>query len=741
MPEYISHPLIKEKIIERRSYQVSIAATVLMHNTLVILPTGLGKTVVAAFVIASRLHNADGKVLFLAPTRPLVEQHTEFLRKVLNIESEKIISLSGEVSPEKRAEMYDNAVIIVSTPQVIENDIIAGRISLENFVHITFDEAHRAVGNYAYVFIAKKFLEESKDPLILAITASPGSDVERIQEVVDNLGIEEIEIRTEFDRDVKPYIHEKDIEWIKVEMPAELREIRQKFFDALKMRYERLKKLDIVNLDIEHASKKELLAIQEAMQSEAAERRDSRYYDAVSILAEIMKILHAVELIETQGLDALKHYLKRLMTESRSRGSSKASRKVADDVVFRNAVLKAFEYRLEHPKLQKLKEIVKNEIERNPDSRIIVFTNFRDTAEMLSNELNKIEGLKVSKFIGQASRVNEKGMQQKQQVEVLNKFREGEINVLVSTSVGEEGLDIPATDLVVFYEAVPSEIRAIQRRGRTGRARKGRIAVLMTKGTRDEGYYYTSLRKEKMMYSKLYELKESLSGKIKSFRQKNLEDFIQDSLRIYADSRESRSGVVKKLHDMGIQITTGNLDVADYVVSDRVAVERKTVNDFVESLIKKDKLFNQLFRMKKTYIKPVLIIEGDGLYRRNVHPNAIRGALAAITIDFGIPILFTANAEETAEMIASIAAREQKLKQREVSLHSDKLKRSLKEQQEYLVASISNIGPVIAKNLLKHFNTIERIAIATEEELVKVPKIGKKTAEKIRKLMTAPYNE
>jgi Fanconi anemia group M protein len=740
MPEYISHPLIKEKTIERRSYQISVAATALMHNTLVILPTGLGKTVVAAFVIASRLHNTEGKVLFLAPTKPLVEQHAEFLRRVLNIEPEKIISLSGEILPEKRAEMYEDAIIVVSTPQVIENDIIAGRISLESFIHITFDEAHRAVGNYAYVFIAKKFFEQSKSPLILAITASPGSDVERIREVAQNLGIEEIEIRTEFDRDVKPYVHEKDIEWIKVEMPAELGEIRKKFLDALRMRYERLKKLDLISIDFENASKKELLAVQEMMQSEAAETRDSRYYDAVSILAEIMKILHAVELIETQGLEALKHYLKRLMTEAHSRGSSKASKKIAGDVTFRDAMLKTFECKIDHPKLKKLREIVRNEIYSNPDSRIIVFANYRDTAEMLSNELAQVEGLKVSKFIGQASRVDDKGMQQKEQVEILNKFRSGEFNVIVSTSVGEEGLDIPATDLVVFYEAVPSEIRAIQRRGRTGRAKRGRIVVLMTKGTRDEGYYYSSIRKERMMYSRLYELRDSLLNRTKVQKQKNLEEFHSPSVLIYADSREAKSGVVKKLFNMGVGIKTGNLDVADYIVSDRVAIERKTVNDFIDSLIKKEKLFNQLFRMRRTYQKPILIVEGDSLYKRAVHPSAIRGAIAAITIDFGIPILFTSNSDETAEMIVSIATREQKIKQREVSLHSDKSKRSLREEQEYIVASISSIGPVIAKNLLESLNTIEKIATASEEELIKVPKIGKKTAERIRKLMTSPYN-
>jgi Fanconi anemia group M protein len=144
--------------------------------------------------------------------------------------------------------------------------------------------------------------------------------------------------------------------------------------------------------------------------------------------------------------------------------------------------------------------------------------------------------------------------------------------------------------------------------------------------------------------------------------------------------------------------------------------------------------------MKKTYQKPILIIEGDNLYRRAIHPNAVRGALAAIAIDFAIPVLFTATPDETAEMISAIAVREQKVKQRDVALHSDKSKKTLKEQQEYVVASISNIGPVIAKNLLEYFKTIEKIATADEKELIKVPKVGKKTAENIRRLMTTPYD-
>ena len=745
--EYVCHPLIKEKTLERRSYQIAIAATALMHNTLVILPTGLGKTAIALLVIASRLHNKDGKALVLAPTKPLVEQHAEFFRRTLKIPPDQIVALSGEIPPEKRVSMWKSAKVIVSTPQVIENDLIAGRINLEDVVHVTFDEAHRAVGNYSYVFIAKTYFKQAKDPLVLAITASPGSDIERIKEVIENLGIEEIEIRTEFDPDVKPYIHEKKIEWVKVDMPKELEEVREAFKKCLKSRFKKLESLGVpVNPDM---TKKELLALQEALQSEAVETRDSKLFEALSVLAEILKIQHGVELIETQGLDALKHYLKRLVVEAKSKGGSKASKSIIIDPVFRKAVLKALKCEVDHPKLEKLKEIVQNQLKKNPNSRIIVFTNYRDTADVISKELQKI-GIKAVRFVGQASRADDRGMRQKEQIEVLEKFREGAINVLVATSVGEEGLDIPETDLVVFYEAVPSEIRAIQRKGRTGRAREGRIVVLVTKGTRDEAYYWISLRKERLMYERLYSLKEQLrrvvrkSESLDAFvdEQKSLAEFVKpSSVVIYVDSREMKSEVVKKLFEMGIAVRVQNLVAGDYVLSDRVAVERKTVDDFIESIVDRDRnIFDQLLRLKKNYAKPILIIEGNGLYKR-LSPNAIRGALATIAVDFGIPIIQTANAEETAEFLATIARREQEGKERSVSPHAGKTKMTLKEQQEYVISAISDIGLVLARNLLEHFQTIERIATASEEELMKVPKIGKKIAKKIRTLMTTPYSE
>ena len=738
--EYISHPMIKPRTVERRSYQLSLAASALISNTMIILPTGLGKTVVALLVIASRLLNESGRVLFLAPTKPLVEQHAEFLKKTLIIPHDEIKSISGETPPEKRPEIYRNAKIIVSTPQVIENDIISGRIDLRDFVLAIFDEAHRAVGNYSYVFIAKEFIERSESPLILAITASPGSDPERIREVIRNLFIENLDIRTEYDPDVRQHVASREIDWIRIEMPPELEHIKKEFERALELRYKRFERLGI-EMDIRDLSKKEMLALQEAIQSQAGETGQQVYFEALSILAEIMKIQHAIELIETQGIQALKKYLKRLFREAKGRGS-RASKSLFEDPVFRECMVKALKIDTDHPKMDRLVKVLKDQLEKNPDSRIMVFANFRDTAERIV-EVLRSNGYRVEKFIGQANREDDRGMSQKQQIDILSRFRSGEVNVLVSTSVGEEGLDVPATDLVVFYEAVPSEIRAIQRKGRTGRGREGRIVVLITKGTRDESYYWASVRREKMMYDMLYRLRDELRAK----SSPTLERFIEIEEKksgplIYVDSREMRSGIAKILREKGARIEITNLDVADYVLSERVGVERKTVTDFLDSIVGAEKLFSQVLNLKKSYSRPILIIEGQNLYgMRRVSPQAVRGAIASIAVDFGVPVILSKSENETADFLLTIARREQEIKSREVILHAEKTKRSEREELEYVVSAIPDVGPVIARNLLERFRTVKNLANADVDELMKVPKVGKKTAERIWMFFNTDYSQ
>jgi Fanconi anemia group M protein len=750
MPEYIRHPLIRPNAVEQRLYQLDLAGKALGAPTLVVLPTGLGKTIIALLVIASRLEKAGGKVLLLSPTKPLVEQHASFLKKVLMIPEEEVLTFTGSTSPSKRTELWDKGRVIVSTPQVIENDILTKRISLEDVTHITFDEAHRATGNYAYTYIAEKYFQVARDPLCLGITASPGSSEEKIAEVCKALHIESVAIKTESDRDVVPYIHKKEIEWKRIDLPSEMREIRDLLCKVLEDRYKRLGDAGYPLNSQKFVSKKDLLAIQQKLQGELRGTPDSSAYAAISIMAEIMKISHAVEITETQGLGSLRMYMERLDNEACSKNGSKASKRLAEDLYVRQALNRLKGCDCEHPKMEHVKHIVQEQLENNPDSRVIVFANYRDTAEMITASLSETEHVRPVRFVGQASKYKDKGLTQKQQVGIIEKFKAGEYNTLIATSVAEEGLDIPSTDLVLFYEPIPSEIRSIQRKGRTGRKHEGRVIVLITKGTRDEGYYWSSQSKERKMQSNLSELqnmmpargKENLADTMDATDRKEqvtLSDFGKDMVQVIVDQREVKSSVARELEKAGVDIMLRTLEVGDYILSDRIAAERKSCEDFTSSLIE-HKLFEQISNLSRAYEKPVLIIEGESLFNiRNLSPNVIHGALSSIALDFGVSVFHTRDAQDTASLIKQIAKREQTDGHRDISLHGKKSSMMLPEQQEYIISSISDIGPKAAKSLLTHFGSVENVIKADYEELLKVKNIGPKTAGKIREIVASEY--
>jgi Fanconi anemia group M protein len=412
----------------------------------------------------------------------------------------------------------------------------------------------------------------------------------------------------------------------------------------------------------------------------------------------------------------------------------------------------------DHPKLDAVRRIVADQLRDNPDSRAIVFTNFRDSAEMVVNALEDTEGVSAVRFVGQANKLNDKGLTQKQQVEIIAQFRSGEYNTLVATSVAEEGLDIPSTDLVLFYEPVPSEIRTIQRKGRTGRKRAGRIVVLIAKGSRDEASYWISARKESKMLTTISTMRgsksvpqvadqpeEKMSEEQMSeerIKQKTLVDFSGENTAVYVDHREIRSGVSRILEDAGINVIMQTLEVGDYVPSDRVCIERKTAADFLDSLISgRRDLFRQIADLARTYERPILIIEGGDIYDlRQIHPNAVRGAIASIAIDFSVPVIMSRDEEDTAAMIMAIAKREQQDHGREVAMHGKRSAMMLPEQQEYIVSAISNIGPIVARNLLKHFGSVEAVMQASREELKGVELVGPKTADRIREVVGGEYN-
>lgn len=756
---YIEHEFIKPNSIEKRLYQRRIADSCLKRSTLVVLPTGMGKTVIALLVIAEVLKSKGGKVLFLAPTKPLVEQHKSFLEEFLLNTS--ITLFTGEVSPKKRLKLWDEHQVIVSTPQVIQNDLISGKIDLKPVSLIVFDEAHRAVGNYAYVFVSERFKEQNG--LALGITASPGNKTETILEVCKNLNITGVEIRSEFDYDVKPYIHDIKIEWVRVDVPYDVREITKLLREVLEEKLKELKKFGLVQ-KTQKVSTKEILEIQKRIQGriKASSSPAQSLFYAATLQASAIKVNHALELAETQGINALTSYFERLENEATSKHASKAAKSLIRDARIKRAMSLSKLSEMEHPKVKKVVEIVKEQLRRKRDSHIIVFTHYRDTSELIMNELNTHDDIKAVRFVGQASRNDDKGLSQKEQVELIQMFRSGDINVLVATSVAEEGLDIPSTDLVVFYEPVPSEIRTIQRRGRTGRRRPGRVVILITKNTRDEAYYWSSRHKEKRMRYELQLLRKELSKKIevgkpeavkeekdeakqkesqsevKKRGQLKLLDFKDEGRSIIVDTREFNSEVVKELSRKGIAVAPEQLDIADYIISDRVGVERKEVKDFLQSLID-GRLFQQVRSLKQNFIRPVLIIEGNELFTvRNIKESAIFGALASIVADYGLPIIFTRDAKESAEFLNSIIGREFGEK-RYAKVRGEKATMPLRETQQFIIEGLPNISSVLAQRLLSHFGSVKEIIDADVDALMEVKGIGRKTAEEIVRVCRSRY--
>ncbi len=516
--DYFDHPLIKDGKLEKRLYQETIFHTTVENNSLVVLPTGTGKTISAVLLAAHRLNKRGGKVLFLAPTRPLVEQHKRFFNEFLEIAGGDMKVLTGKVRPEKREKEYERGMCFFATPQVVQNDIIAGRMDLNDFSLMIFDECHRTTGDYPYSFIAEMYMKKAKNPRILGLTASPGGSKGDIKRVIDNLYIDEVEIRTEKDSDVKGYIEKVDKKWRKVELPDEFEEVKKLLEEAYKERINKLKDWDYAPKG--DVYRKELLKLQGRLRKKISKGEDDKLmYAALSKSAEAMKIEHGLMLLETQGSSSLYQYFKRLRKEARE-GKTKAAKSVMKDGKIATAFRKTsslLEKGIEHPKLDVLTEIVEDQVKEKKDSKILVFSHYRDQVDKIVKTLEDVEGCKPGAFIGQAG---DEGMSQTEQVERLEKLEEGEYNTIVATSVGEEGLDIPSVDLVVFYEPVASEIRSIQRRGRTGRQMEGKVIVLMAKDTRDEAYYWKSKHRERRMKETLKDMKTSNSND-----QRGLEDF------------------------------------------------------------------------------------------------------------------------------------------------------------------------------------------------------------------------
>jgi Fanconi anemia group M protein len=503
--------------ITPRLYQHKIFETCREKNCLVVLPTGLGKTLIALMLTIERMKTFPGKkVLFLAPTKPLAEQHLDYFKKNLPELFGEMQLFTGSVNAENRRKIWRTGDIIFSTPQCIANDLKNKLYDLKEVCLLIEDEAHRCIKNYDYNYIAQEYIKQAIYPRIIGLTASPGSEKSKIKEICKNLFIEEVELRSRDSPDVKEYLQELKFEKIMLDFPPEFEEIRQVL---LKIFGEYVEELRIRRILFGSASKTELINLQKKISGLLIRNPGNfNYMLGASACAQAVKIQHALELLETQTLEGFNKYLKALF-EQASKKQSKGVVKLVSKPEFNFVFMRSNELlskKKEHPKLQKLIDLIEREKIENPKIKMIIFTQFRETASNLSKRINEIEKIKAKVFIGQAKKDGGEGLNQKQQKKIIQEFSEGKINVLCATCIAEEGLDIPEVNIVIFYEPIPSAIRTIQRAGRTARLKKGKIIMLITKKTRDEAFFYVSKSREKKMKTAIESIKNDFENENKN---------------------------------------------------------------------------------------------------------------------------------------------------------------------------------------------------------------------------------
>ncbi|MGI0100174.1 MAG: DEAD/DEAH box helicase [Candidatus Micrarchaeaceae archaeon] len=489
--------LVNTSLVEPRSYQINIIKSVYSgKNTLVILPTGLGKTLIAVFAIANSLHMGR-KALVLAPTKPLGEQHFGSLSRLLNVDGKEMLLLTGKVGKGRRKELESNAKVIVATPQTFANDLKNARVSLEEFGIVVFDECHRAVGRYAYTYIADEC--KLRGSQLIGLTASPGSDRKKINALIEELGIENIEIRISSDPDVEPYVMRKDTTVLTVDKGIAIDGILASLKPVIDEHLGALYSHGLSPFrDFQNMPKGRLLQIGDAIR-----KIDAKNYRFMGIYhyVYVLDLAHAYDLASTEGIYPFVSYMDALenkVSKSRAVKGILSNKSVMSATKLAREAIEKGE---EHPKMGLLINILRTDLKGDS---VIIFAQFRSTTRRLTSLL-KENGIEAREFIGKG-----KGVTQSNQQEIIESFRRNEFRVLVATSIGEEGLDIPSVDAVVFYEPIPNEIRSIQRKGRAGRMKYGKIFILVARNTRDETYLFISRLREKRMRDTVLRIKTEL---------------------------------------------------------------------------------------------------------------------------------------------------------------------------------------------------------------------------------------
>lgn len=476
----------------KRDYQFNMIKKALFTNVLVALPTGLGKTFIAAVVMYNWYRWAPkSKIIFLAPAKPLVTQQIEACYNTCGIPAREMAELTGGVDKGRRMAAYQERRVFFLTPQTFRNDLQTGLVKAKDISCIVVDEAHHATGNYAYVEVVRQMRSETDSFRILALTATPGKTVETVQEVVDGLNISQIEIRSEASIDIRSYTHTKDVETIVLDLSSEMVSIQSKFGKLLKPMMQQLVSMGAgITQD---PTKVSAFAIKEAvdrLQREARGGGRQKCSAAFAIGGILSSLAYNMELLNTHGIRPFYDAMADLRSNVKT--SSNKSRMIKNPLF--TSMMHEMEELMQdpaytgHPKLDHLSGLILNHFQKaaedgDKQTRVMVFSSLRVSAEAIVSLLKQHSPLlKPTPFFGQQAGKTGSGMSQKEQQQTIDKFKKGLFNVIVATSVGEEGLDIGEVDMIICYDSSSSPARMLQRMGRTGRKRDGQVFVLCVRG-------------------------------------------------------------------------------------------------------------------------------------------------------------------------------------------------------------------------------------------------------------------
>ncbi|KAL4979435.1 hypothetical protein BDW66DRAFT_127426 [Aspergillus desertorum] len=503
-----------------RDYQFNITQKGLFHNLLVALPTGLGKTFIAATVMLNWLRwTKTAQIIFVAPTKPLVAQQISACLQITGIPRSQTTMLTGEAPPGIRAEEWKTKRVFFMTPQTLINDLKSGIADPKRIVLLVVDEAHRATGGYAYVEVVKFLRRFNQSFRVLALTATPGSTVESVQAVIDGLDIAKVEIRTEQSLDIREYVHARSTEIQTFQNSDEMILCMDLLSSTLQPLVDQLRTLnafwgrDPMSLTPYGLTK----ARQQWMLCDAGRNAHFGLKNKINAIFTVLaSMAHGIDLLKYHGITPLYRHLLHFQSSTEGKKGGKYQRQIVQDEHFKKLMnyltpwTKNPEF-IGHPKLEYLRQVVLNHFmdagegshgaggEDRTTTRVMIFVHFRDSAEEVTRVLRRYEPMvRPHVFVGQSSAKGSEGMGQKTQLDIVQKFKKGTYNTIVATSIGEEGLDIGEVDLIVCYDSSASPIRMLQRMGRTGRKRAGNIVLLLMQGKEEENFLKAKDNYEKM---------------------------------------------------------------------------------------------------------------------------------------------------------------------------------------------------------------------------------------------------